>query len=234
MTDRDGEVEHRRAIAADYDAGAAGYDARHGDRVSLARARALDRPLLAATRGAYRVLELGVGTGRLLRQVEAPVRVGVDVAAGMLARARERGLHLARADAGRLPFADRSFDAVVAGKGSLRYLDPERALAEAARVLVPGGALAVHLYGARTWTLVAPPPTTTPGRWELPDTAALTERAGRHGLALAALHLYRPVRVPPYLLPIPRWLDRRLPVQLWGHCVSVFRRIPAPAPGRGA
>lgn len=213
----------RRATAADYDAGAADYDARHGDRISRARARILDAPLLDAARGADRVLELGVGTGRLLAQVRAPVRVGVDVAPAMLAQARGRGLLLALADGERLPFADRTFDAVVAGKGVLRYLDPGRALAEAARVLRPGGALAVHQYGARTFTLLGRRPTTAPGRWELASTAELVDRAAAHGLRVTELRRYRPVRIPPYLLGIPSWLDR-LPVQLWGHCVAVFRR----------
>ncbi len=225
-TNLEAEAAARRTIAADYDAGAAGYDARHGDRVSLARARILDAPLLAAARGAYRVLELGVGTGRLLAQVAAPVRVGVDLAPAMLARARTHALLLARADAGQLPFAPRSFDAVLAGKGVLRYLAPDRALAEAARVLVPGGRLAVHLYGARTATLFATPPTVAPGRWEQASTAELTDRARSHGLAPVALHRYRPIRIPPYLLPIPAWIDRAAPLQLWGHCVAVFRRTP--------
>lgn len=215
----------RRAIAADYDAGAAGYDARHGDRVSRARARMLDAPLLAATRGAYRVLELGVGTGRLLTQVRAPVRVGVDIAPAMLTQARRHGLTLALADGARLPFADRSFDAVLAGKGALRYLDPDPALAEAARVLCPGGALAVHLYGARTWTVLGPPPIVAPGRWELTTTAELVDRARAHALVAVNVRCYRPVRLPPYLLAIPAWLDRRAPVQFWGHCVAVFRRL---------
>lgn len=225
----DGDVHRARraAIAADYDAGAAGYDARHGDPVSRARARVLDAPLLAAARGARRVLELGVGTGRLLAQVDAPVRIGVDVAPAMLAQARPHGLALALADGARLPFAARSFDAVLAGKGVLRYLDPDSALAEAARVLRPAGALAVHLYGARTWTLLGRPPTVAAGRWELASTAELVERAAAHGLAALAIHRYRPIRVRPYLLAIPAWLDRRAPVQLWGHCVAVFRRRTA-------
>ncbi|MCA9674618.1 MAG: class I SAM-dependent methyltransferase, partial [Myxococcales bacterium] len=70
----------------------------------------MDEVQLAATRGARAVLELGCGTGRLLAQVDAPVRLGIDVAAGMLAHARARGLAVARADAHALPFADDTFD----------------------------------------------------------------------------------------------------------------------------
>ena len=217
--------ERRRQTAADYDAGADGYDDRHGDRVSRARARLLDAPLLDAARGAFRVLEIGVGTGRLLAQVRAPVRIGIDVATAMLARAgRHAGLRLARADGERLPFADRTFDAVLAGKGVLRYVDPDRALAEAARVLRPGGALAVHQYGARTFTILGRRPTVAPGRWELSSARELVDRAAAHGLIADDVRCYRPIRLPPYLLAVPRWLDRVSPLQLWGHCVAVFRR----------
>ncbi len=75
--------------------------------------------------------------------------VGVDLSAAMLARAathrRARWpaapVAFARADAQRLPFADASFD-LVTGHSVLYLLpDPDRALAEARRVLRPGGGL---------------------------------------------------------------------------------------------
>jgi SAM-dependent methyltransferase len=117
-------VIDRRAVAAGYDAAADGYDQRHGDRPGRARAAAIDRVLLGACRGATRVLEVGVGTGRLLAQVDAPVRIGLDVAPRMLAVARGRGLTVVCADGAAVPFAAGSFDAVIAGKGALRYLAP--------------------------------------------------------------------------------------------------------------
>lgn len=107
-----------REVAAGYDEGADGYDPRHAR--DLARAARIERPMLEAMRGARRVLEIGVGTGRLLAQVEAPVRIGIDVAAGMLAHAVRRGLCVVRAHAHQLPFADGSFDAVISGGGVLR------------------------------------------------------------------------------------------------------------------
>src|SRR5690606_25417886 len=66
---------------------------------------------------------------------------------------RQRGLAVVRADAQALPFADGSFDAILAPRGLFRYLDYERAFQECARVLAPGGRLAVHQYAARTWSL---------------------------------------------------------------------------------
>jgi hypothetical protein len=51
--------------------------------------------------------------------------------------------------------------------------------------------------------------------------------ADRAGFRARAVHVFRPIRIYPYLLEIPRWLDRRAPVQLWAHLVAVFEH-----PGR--
>ncbi|MBK9034474.1 MAG: class I SAM-dependent methyltransferase [Myxococcales bacterium] len=211
-----------RAVAAGYDAAAAGYDARHDDDDrSAARTRAIDRVLLDGVAGAARVLEVGVGTGRLLAQVRAPVRLGLDVSAGMLAHARARGLAVVRADGHALPFAAASVDAVVAGKGALRYLAPARALVEIARVLVPGGALAFHLYPRRTWSL-RPAPAPAPELWQPASLAELEATVAAAGFAIARIAAFRSIRVWPYALPIAPWLAARAP--LWSHVAVVARR----------
>ena len=215
----------RRAVAAGYDAGADGYDARHADRRGAARARAIDRVLLDATRGAARVLEIGVGTGRLLAQVAAPARLGVDIAGRMLVHARARGLAVAQADGHALPIASGTIDAVIAGKGALRYLDPAVALPELARVLRPGGVLAAHLYPRRTLRLrpAAPAP---PELWQPADAAALVATLATAGFAVERLARFRSVRVWPYALAIPAWIDARSPLPLWSH-VAVVARLAA-------
>ena len=90
-----------------------------------------------------RTLDLGCGEGRLSRDLKAAGHdvVGVDVTPTMLAAAREADptieTHLA--DAAALPFADGSFDCVVAFM-SLQDVDDVRgAVREAARVLDAGG-----------------------------------------------------------------------------------------------
>jgi ArsR family transcriptional regulator len=99
-----------------------------------------------------RLLDIGTGTGRLL-EVLAPriaAGIGIDASRAMLALARTRlskpGLgHCAvrLADMYRLPLPDAAFDVVVL-QMVLHYAeDPASALAEAARVLRPGGALVV-------------------------------------------------------------------------------------------
>jgi SAM-dependent methyltransferase len=72
--------------------------------------------------------------------------VGIDVSADQLgfARVRSERCNLVRADAARLPFADRAFDAVVMAFVHTDLDDLDATLAEAARVLARGGRL-VHL-----------------------------------------------------------------------------------------
>ena len=209
-------------IAAGYDIAAEGYDARHGTALSTRRFRLIDRPQLDAVRGAQRVLELGCGTGRLLRQVRARARVGIDISHGMLARA-PTWLSRAQADAHQLPFADKSFDGMIAGKGTFRYLDYERGFAECARVMQPDGRLGVHEYAPATWS---PRDLFRAGDTTGESSAELLERlraaADRAGLVCERTHLWRSVRVYPYALPIPEWL----PGNAWSHCVLIFRKPP--------
>jgi len=108
------------------------------------------------------VLDAGCGTGMLLRRLAeaAPgIRlIGVDASPEMLAEARREapdGTTLQQADVRHLPFADASFDAVVIGS-VLHYLpDAEAALAEAARVLRPGGRLVATDWRGDAWTMRA-------------------------------------------------------------------------------
>ena len=90
-----------------------------------------------------RLLDVGCGTGfHLARWRRRGFRcVGVEPAAGMLAKARRQAedYELAQGDAGRLPLADESFD-VVLSLEVLRYLaDPTGFFGELYRVLRPGG-----------------------------------------------------------------------------------------------
>jgi len=101
---------------------------------------------LAAGRGAL-VVDLGCGTGDLVADVARTGArvVGVDVSAQMMAHGRGRmpEAHFVRADAQRLPFADASFDAAVSGFALRNFSAIPDALAETARILKPGGRLAI-------------------------------------------------------------------------------------------
>ena len=92
------------------------------------------------------VLEIGCGTGMMFEHYAAEgVRVrAVDNDDAFLERARTRvrpNVELVKADARHLPFADESFDAVVACLVFCSIPGPEVAFAEAKRVLRPGGEL---------------------------------------------------------------------------------------------
>jgi ubiquinone/menaquinone biosynthesis C-methylase UbiE len=109
-------------------------------------------PLLEAARvgAGVRVLDVATGPGQVAAAAAARGAevVGVDIAEGMLAVARRDHpqLDFRRGDAEALPFTDSAFNAVV-GAFVLNHLPrPEVAAAELARVLEPGGRLALSVW----------------------------------------------------------------------------------------
>jgi ubiquinone/menaquinone biosynthesis C-methylase UbiE len=107
-----------------------------------------DLPLPA---GAH-VLEIGCGTGAVARALAARPGVGevigIDPSPVFVERARLRAedvpnLSFVAGDGRELPFDDGSFDAVVCHTSLCHIPTPDRVLAEARRVIAPGGWLAV-------------------------------------------------------------------------------------------
>lgn len=97
------------------------------------------------------VLEVGVGTGLSLPQYPPDCRVtGIDISDEMLRQARERAVRdgmehvrLLQMDARVLDFPDGSFDRVLAPYVISVVPEPERVMAEIARVCRPGGTVVV-------------------------------------------------------------------------------------------
>ncbi len=145
--------------------------------------RRLALPLVRAEGSTGRVLELGPGPGALLAELAAAgvPALGLERSAQMVEVARRgqawRGAPpLAQGDARALPFADGSFDTLLATFPA-PYILEQATLAEAARVLGPGGRLLV----VGLWAS-AP-------RWQLrPAPSAGSSSSGQDGASLSATH----------------------------------------------
>ena len=105
-------------------------------------------PLLEAANVSAKMSILDVGCGPGYVSIAAADRgavpIGLDFSAEMIAIAKKRSpqIEFRQGDAQNLPFPDASFDRVVANFALLHLANPERAMAEARRVLKPGGRFA--------------------------------------------------------------------------------------------
>lgn len=148
-----------------------------------------------------RTLDLGCGEGRLSRDLKGLGHdvVGVDSSATMIAAAREADpeLELHVADAATLPFADAAFDCVVAFMSLQDVDEMEGAVAEAARVLEPGGRLClaiVHPFSSagRFEGDEADSPFVVEGSYL--DHAYYADRVARDGLEITFVSAHRPLQ----------------------------------------
>lgn len=204
---------------------------RFADARTRRRFRVMERVVLERLEGCHRVLDIGCGTGRLTERIGAPCVIGIDIQRGALAIARQRGLAVVLGDGQALPFSDGAFDGVLSTDSAFSQLDPERAFAECARVLVDGGVLAIHHPSDRVWSARRPfglvPLRNAERDYSGP---ALLAFALRHGFAVERIHLWRWLRVAPYLMPVPPFAGLRV----WNHGVFVFRKQAAEVAGTRA
>jgi len=92
-----------------------------------------------------RVLDVGVGLGRLLGRFSEFQRYGMDVSLDYLRRARGRGLEVCCARAEDMPYPDGFFDVVVSTDVLEHVVDLNASVAAMDRVLRPGGLLVVRV-----------------------------------------------------------------------------------------
>ena len=96
------------------------------------------------------VLDAGCGPGNLAAAAASrgALVIGTDLSDAMVILARERHpkIEFRQADAEQLPFADMSFDSVVSNLLVPHLPRPEAGIVELARVLRPGGRLAVSMW----------------------------------------------------------------------------------------
>jgi SAM-dependent methyltransferase len=148
VSERVGDAEAFKALER------AGWGARaetYGCLTGQITARLVE-PLLDAAGVAtgMSVLDVGTGPGYAAQRAaeRGAVATGVDIADELLALARRNhpGIDFLRGDAEDLPFADRSFDALVCNFTINHLPRPERAILEFGRVVVPGGGVALSAW----------------------------------------------------------------------------------------
>lgn len=138
----------RSKIAADFSAAAEKYSKHANLQHRIGKALiALSVPHIAS---AEKLLDVGAGDGEVTLLWPCPSKTALDVAEGMCAQARKRGLETVMAPAERLPFESASFD-VVTSNVMLQWLpEPVLFYAEAARVLAAGGLVCFSNFTAGT------------------------------------------------------------------------------------
>jgi ubiquinone/menaquinone biosynthesis C-methylase UbiE len=192
-------VVHDRDVAA-FSERAPGYESGWRGRLHHDIAdRATDLALAGSSGSSgsgrpHRVLDVGCGTGYLLRRLatqvpEAGELAGIDAATAMIETARtmtsDRRIQFAMATAEQLPYPQETFDLVISTTSFDHWADQRAGLAECFRVLVPGGRLVlIDLFSA--WLV----PTLLAGRRD----KARTKRRATRLLAEAGF-------------PAPQWHD---------------------------
>jgi SAM-dependent methyltransferase len=148
--------------------GAAGRIAGHAMRLANVRANACAVRVLGPLIG-ERILEIGCGPGLALRSIlatDVAQAIGIDHSPVMIAQAEHNNaravatgrLRLFDGDFSNLPMEDGSVEAVLA-VNVVYFMNDATALAEAHRVLVPGGRLvlyATHATAMRNWRFAGP------------------------------------------------------------------------------
>lgn len=170
------------------------YDPVFGTLLAAGRRAAVER---LNRRGGLRVLEVGVGTGLSLTGYRTDNRVtGIDLSMDMLRVAQERVARgrlenvegLLQMDAGKLAFADGSFDVVVAMYVMTVVPDPQGTMAELLRVCRDGGEILIVNHFAES----------KPGirRWIERKAAPFSKKLGwRPDFTLETLLHGNPVRI---------------------------------------
>jgi SAM-dependent methyltransferase len=177
--------------------------------------------------GATRVLDVGCGEGQLTRRMAAAGAqvAGIDFSAAQIvvAAARGGGPSYAHASVTALPFADASFDAVIACLVLEHVDDMETAVAEMGRVLERGGRMLVFLNH---------PLLQSPGSaWIEDHTYEEVERYWRVGTYLEEQAFVEPVAKDVLMRFVHRPLHRYVNAMVDAGVVVTGMQEPPPPPG---
>ena len=149
-----------KSVQTSYARWAPVYDKTFGAVTNVGRQHAVD----FINRRAGKVLEVGVGTGLSLEHYGPETQVtGIDFSEDMLQKARDKVrdlslshvVELRQMDARRLDFPDNHFDTVAAMHVLSVVPEPEKVMAEIARVCKPGGRVVITNHFQRNRGLLA-------------------------------------------------------------------------------
>jgi len=147
----------QQKIQEHYDSVAGTYDD-HYDHLTRGRPyhNHLSDHLITALPQNGDLLDIGCGTALFVEKYlrNGGTATGLDISAKMLSKARERcpGCTFVAGNGETLPFKDQSFDAISSLLVFSYVKSPETMLAEACRVLRPGGSIAICTLGKKLIT----------------------------------------------------------------------------------
>jgi len=135
-----------------------GYD-HHNDTVLYDFLDVIDRKIMTLISKREYVLEIGCGTGRFIKKLKQHTHTkiyGVDPSFQMLSASKTNGINNIICSAGEmLPFADKTFDAVIGVYYSFRYIERNAAYREIYRVLKKDGILVFDIPNFYAYKLEA-------------------------------------------------------------------------------
>ena len=173
-----------------------------------------------------RVLDIGAGTGsnlRMLRDLGFTRVTGLDASDEAIRFCATKGLGAVRkGDICAMPFANASFDVILATDVIEHVDDDGRAAVEIARVLAPSGRALITVPAFQSL-------------WGLQDRKAqhkrryrmrpLLQLLGRHGMQIERSYYFN------YLLFVPIWIARRM-IDLFGLTLDSENQLNAPLVNR--
>lgn len=101
--------------------------------------------LVAVVKKGDRVLDIGVGTGRLLGYIPQAEKYGIDVSLNYLERLAGSGAEVCMGSVESLPYADGFFDVIVCTDVLEHVIDLNAAISEIRRTLKPGGVFVLRV-----------------------------------------------------------------------------------------
>jgi len=141
-------VERARNDPAQYDDLAGTWWDRHGPFAMLHWLATARAALVPAPRPGAVLVDIGCGGGLLAPHISGYRHIGIDLSAAALAIARQHGVTPVRADAAAIPLRTGCADVVVAGEILEHVTDLRAVVAEACRLVRPGGTLVIDTIAA--------------------------------------------------------------------------------------